>query len=385
MVLFRVKGVPVKVDRSWLVILVLVFVSLAAGIFPSTYPDLPVATHLVMAGVATLLFFASILVHELSHTLCSLREGVQVVDITLWLFGGVSRADGPLPSPGAEFRVVFAGPLASAALAALFLALAAAGSALGLSDAWTGVPAYLAWINLLLLVFNMVPALPLDGGRLLHSWIWRRTGDAETATIHVARAGRVFGIVLVSVGVASLIGGGNVGGVWFVLLGGFLWQAARQEERTARATRALSGVRVKDVMTSAAATVDSETTIEEFGELISSSPSHPVYPVVDHGRLVGLLLLRRAGAVPMGERGVVRVRDVMLTGDDVPVVHEDDQVVDAVRTLDHEPGRAVVLSDSAGREVVGLVSTSDLSKALEAPPRGRGWRRGQGTGAGHGS
>jgi Zn-dependent protease len=374
-VLFRVKGVPVKADWSLLVIFALVFVSLGTAFFPVTYPDLATATHWVMAGVATLLFFVSILVHELSHTLRSLREGVAVRDITLWLFGGVSRADEPLPGPGAEFRVVAAGPLASAALVVLFGALALAGRGLGLSEAWTGVPFYLAEVNALLLVFNVVPALPLDGGRLLHSWIWRRTGDAATATIYAAGAGRVFAVVLVALGALSLVAGNGVGGVWFLILGWFLWQAVQQEERAARTTRAFSHLLVKDVMTAAAVTLEPGTTIEEFGDLISHSTSHPAYPVVDHGRFVGLLLLRRAGQVPIEDRRTVRVGDVMLTGDEVPVVHAGDTVEEAARTLDHEPGRAVVLADPAGREVVGLVSTSDLSRVLAQPPQARGRRR----------
>ena len=374
MVLFRVKGVPVRVDWSLLVIFALVFVSLGTAFFPVTYPDLSSATHWLMAGVATVLFFVSILVHELSHTLRSLREGVAVRDITLWLFGGVSRTDEPLPGPGAEFRVVAAGPLASAALAVLFWALALAGRGLGLSETWTGVPFYLAEVNALLLVFNIVPALPLDGGRLLHSWIWRRTGDAATATIYAAGAGRAFAVVLVVLGGLSLFAGNGVGGVWFLILGWFLWQAVQQEERAARTTRAFSNLLVRDVMTSAAVTLDPGATIEEFGDLISHSASHPAYPVVDHGRFVGMLLLRRAGLVPLQERGSVRVGDVMLTGDAVPVVHADDTVEEAARTLDHEPGRAIVLSDPEGREVVGLVSTSDLARVLADPPPGRGRR-----------
>ncbi|QNN52797.1 site-2 protease family protein [Nocardioides mesophilus] len=362
---------PVKVDWSWLVILALVFFSLATGLFPSAYPALSTLTCFLMAAAATLLFFASVLVHELSHTLRSLREGVPVRDITLWLFGGVSRAEEPLPGPGAEFRVVIAGPLASAALAVVFLAVAAAGHALGLSDAWTGVPDYLARINGLLLVFNIVPALPLDGGRLLHALIWHRTGDTATATIYAAWAGRAFAVVLVTLGVASLFGAYGYGGIWFVLIGWFLWQAVRQEEGEARTARALAGLRVKDVMTPAAVTVDVGSTIEEFGDLIVRTPSYPAYPVLDQGRFVGLLLLRRAGVVPMEERRSVRVGDVMLTGEDVPVVHEDDEVTTAARTLGREPGRAIVLSDGAGREVVGLVSTSDLSRAVATPPRGR--------------
>lgn len=368
MTLFRVRGVPVKVGWSWLVIFLLVLWSLATSFFPATYPGLGTGAYLLMAAAATVLFFGSVLVHELSHTLRSLREGVPVREISLWLFGGVSRADEPLPGPGAEFRVVVAGPLASAALALAFLAITVGARAAGLSPVWVGVPDYLARINGLLLAFNLVPALPLDGGRLLHSLLWWRSGDSATATIYAATAGRVFGAVLVAIGLVSMLAGQGLGGLWFVLIGGFLLQAVRQEVLAARVTQAFTGLRVRDVMTTTLQTVEASMTIEEFAAFLDSGPSHPAYPVLDHGELVGLLLLGQAGAVPLPRRPFVRVGDVMVGEDEVPVVHADDLVVEAVRVLGREPGRAVVREHANGR-IVGLVSVTDLSRALEAAPR----------------
>ena len=384
MVVFRIKGVPVKVGWSWLVIFVLVFWSLATVLFPASYPDLSGAAYLVMAAFATVLFFVSILVHELSHTLRSLREGVPVRDITLWLFGGVSRADEPLPGPGAEFRVVAAGPLASAVLAVLFLAVAEVGRALGLPGAVVGVPDYLARINGLLLAFNLVPALPLDGGRLLHALLWWRSGDSATATIHAATAGRAFAAVLVAIGLVRMLVGQDLSGLWFVFLGWFLLQAVRQEVLSARTAQAFAGLRVRDLMSSRLVTVAPGMTIEEFADFLGRWPSHPAYPVMDQGRFVGMLLLRRAGAVPGQQRGSVRIAEVMLGADDVPVVHPDDLVVDAARTLSSEPGRAVVMDALTGRQIVGLVSVTDLSHALEAAtPRTRSRPRSRaGTGIG---
>lgn len=379
MVLFRMKGVPVKIGWSWLVIVALVFASLWSSVFPGSDPGLAPGSYLLMAGVGTMLFFVSILLHELSHTWWSLREGVRVRDITLWLFGGVSRADEPIPAPGAELRVVLAGPLASAVLAVLFWRLAAGGWGLGLSAAWVAVPAYLARINALLLAFNLVPALPLDGGRLLHALLWWRSGDEAGARIHAARVGKVFAGTLLVVGVVSIGGAGAPGGAWFVILGWFLWQAVKAEDLGARTTRALTGLRVRDVMTPAAVTLDAGSTLEQLGDLVSHAPSHPAYPVTEDGRYVGLLVLRRAGAVPLADRARVRVGDVMLTGADVPAVHEDDDVTKVAATLDRAPGRAIVLGGALGHDLVGVVSTSDLQRVLAASQRRRGGRLARGS------
>ncbi len=367
--LFRVKGIPVGINWTWLFVFVLVFWSLAAALFPATYPGLSGGTYLVMALVATVLFFASILVHELSHTLRSLREGVHVREITLWLFGGVSRAEEPLPTPGAEFRVVAAGPLASAALALGFWGLAAATRAAGWSDGVVGVPDYLARINGLLLAFNVVPALPLDGGRILHALLWRRSGDRSAATISAAAAGRAFAWLLIAIGLLSLLSGAGVGGIWFVFMGWFLLVAVGEEVFAAHLEQAVSGLRVRDLMASDPITVAPGTSIEQLGQTVARRSPHGAYPVMEGDRLVGLLPLRRAARVPRQERAAVTVGDVMLTGDRVPVLGPNDQVLAALETLQREPGRAVVLNGEGDREVVGLLSTTDLAHALEVAPR----------------
>ncbi len=375
MVVFRVRGVPVKIGWSWFIVLALIFWSLASSLFPSAYPGLSGPAYLLMAGIATILFFASLLLHELSHTLRSQHEGVPVRSISLWLFGGVSEMDEPLPTPAAEFRVVIAGPLASAALAVVFFGIAAGGRALAVPDAVVGVADYLARINGLLLAFNLVPALPLDGGRLLHALLWWRSGDRSTATIHAAIAGRTFAALLAAAGVISLLIGSSLSGVWFLLLGWFVYDAVRREVVAARATQALDRLRVRDLMVSDLGTVGPATTIEEFARSLGPRPTQSAYPVVDGDRLVGLLVLRSAGAVPMDQRGTVRIAEVMLPADRVPVLHPDDAMADAARVVGREPGRAVVVQ-GPNAEIVGLLSASDLSRALQAgPARGRRWRR----------
>lgn len=363
MVLFRFRGVPVRVGLSWLLIFALVFWSLAANMFPSTFPGQPAWVYYVMSAGATVLFFVSILIHELSHTLQSLREGVPVRDITLWLFGGVSRTEGQLPSPGAEFRVVAAGPLASGLLALIFWGLSAAGSALGVPATVVGVGTYLAGINVLLLVFNIVPGLPLDGGRLLHALLWKWSGNSGKSTVHAAWAGQGFALILVVAGVYMLVRHSNTNGIWFVLLGWFIGQAARQEALSGKASDVLSGRRVRDLMTTVPVTVPPDMTVDALANLLVRA-SHPVYPVVDDGHFAGLLVLRDAGRVPLAQRASASVRDVMLPAAEVPMVHPDDLVTDVLPLLTREPGRVVVTEPAVPGEVVGILSETDLTRAV---------------------
>jgi Zn-dependent protease/predicted transcriptional regulator len=363
MVVLRIRGVPVSVGWSWFIILLLVFWSLADSFFPSTYPGLTLVAYLLMAAVATLLFFVSLLLHELSHTFRSQREGVRVRAITLWLLGGVSEMEEPLPTPAAEFRVVIAGPLASGALAAVFFGIAVGGRALGLPEELLGVPAYLAWINALLMAFNLVPALPLDGGRLLHALLWWRSGDRSTATIRAAVAGWVFAGLLAVAGVVSLVRADVVNGIWFLVLGWFVFAAGRREAAGARADRTLTRLRVRDVMAADPPTVTPAATIEDIARMAERRPDTSAYPVLDDGSLVGLLLLQYAGAVPIEQRARVRVADVMLRPGQLPTLHPDDPLAVAVSAVSRPPGHAVVVRDGTS-ELIGVLSAADLSRPV---------------------
>jgi PDZ domain-containing secreted protein/Zn-dependent protease len=253
--LFRVRGIPVGINWTSLFVIALLFWTLAGSLFPATYPGLSSAAYAVMGAVATVLFFSSILAHELSHTLRALHEGVQVSEITLWLFGGVSKTEGNLPSPGAEFRMVAAGPFSSGLLALVFLGISAVARGTEAPEAVYGVADYLARINGLLAAFNLVPALPLDGGRILHAELWRRSGDRDVATLSAAAAGRVFGWLLVGLGVLSYVTGSDVGGVWFVFLGWYLLAAARQEAFAAQMDLTIRRLHAEQVLGRQPATV----------------------------------------------------------------------------------------------------------------------------------
>lgn len=232
--LFRVRGIAVGAHWSWLVVVALVIWSHAAGVFPAAYPELGGAVHLAMSLAVTVALYGSVLLHELGHAFRAQSEGTPTLRITLWLFGGLAHLSGAPHSAGSEFRVAICGPLVSLVLAAAFGAAAWVGGALGAPAGIEGVLAYLARINLLLLAFNLVPAFPLDGGRVLRSWLWRR-GTFSAATVSASRAGRVFGILLVALAALDIFTGeGDIGGLWIVLLGLFLVWAAGAEAAVAQ-------------------------------------------------------------------------------------------------------------------------------------------------------
>jgi Zn-dependent protease len=237
----RIGGVQVRINWSWLVIFALIAWSLADGVFPSQNPGLSDGTYIEMAIAAALLFFASLLLHELGHAWQARREGLEVDGITLWLFGGVSEFKSGFPSAGAEFRIAIAGPLVSLVLGVVFVLIALAGA----PSAVDGVAAWLGYINLALLVFNLIPALPLDGGRVLRAALWRSRGDLGWATRIGTDIGRVFGYLFIGLGIAMFIFQGSFSGAWLAFIGWFLLQAATAEARYIATEAALDGLRVR--------------------------------------------------------------------------------------------------------------------------------------------
>jgi Zn-dependent protease/CBS domain-containing protein len=360
----RIAGIEFGVNWSWLVVFALIVWTLASGIFPSTNPGLSKGTHIAMAIVAALFFFLSILLHEFGHALRARREGIEIDGITLWLFGGVAQFKGSFRTAGAEFRVAIAGPLVSLVLGGLFVLIALIN---GIPSAVDGVVAWLGYINLSLLVFNLIPAPPLDGGRVLHAALWRLRGDFVWATRVAANVGRGFGYLLIAVGIAMFIFQSSFSGAWLAFLGWFLLNAATAESRYLLTQQALNGLRVRDVMTPNPVVVAPETTLGQFMDGVVYSNRHTTYPVVDHGRPVGLLPFRCVANVPRSQWDTQSVRDCLISLDQVPVLREDEQAVDALAELSQSSGgHALVVSNG---DLAGIVSTSDLARALEARQR----------------
>jgi Zn-dependent protease/CBS domain-containing protein len=362
----RIFGIRIGINWSWLVVLALILWTLASGIFPSTNPGLSEGTYLAMAIVASLAFFASLLLHELGHAVQARREGMEIDGITLWLFGGVARFKGIFPSAGAEFRIAIAGPLVSLALGIVFSVGAWLFSA---HEAIDGVAAWLGYINLMLLVFNMLPALPLDGGRVLRSALWRAKNDFRSATRVAAGVGRAFGFLFIAAGISLFIFQGSFSGAWLAFIGWFLLQAATSEDQYLLVSDALSDLRVRDLMVPDPVTVPAEMSIGRFMDHVAWSRRYTTYPVMDNGRVVGLLAFRCVAEVPRSAWDERSVRDCMIDRAKVPTLDQDETAIEALAELSEaDIHRGLVVE---GERLAGLISITDLARALEVRTRRR--------------
>lgn len=358
----HLAGVRVGVHWSVLVIFLLITLGLAAGRFPVLYPERAPAEYLVAGLVAGLLFLLSLLAHEVSHALVARRNDVEVEGITLWMLGGVANLMGRARTAGAELRISGVGPLVSVILAAVFFTVLLGLQAAGVGGLTVGVLRWLAIINLVLAVFNLFPAAPLDGGRVLTAFLWKRRGDRYSAAITAARAGRAFGLFLVAAGFVMFVSG--VGGLWLILIGGFLTLVAGAEEKQLQMEDALGDVQVRDVMTSAPTAAPADLTVQDFLENYVFRHRFSSFPLLDSDdRPIGLVTLNRVKQVPPDDRSRVAVGDVACSGDDLVAVSPGDALSDVLQQLSGcSDGRAVVVD--SGR-LVGILSPSDISRQLQ--------------------
>lgn len=355
----RIAGIRISFNWSWLIVFALIVWSLESNVFPAQDPGLSTSTYVIMALIAAIVFFASILLHELGHSIVARRNGMEIEGITLWLFGGVAQFKDSFKSPGAEFRIGTAGPAVSFVLGGAFVGLAFL--PIG-STPVTGTLFWLGYINLFLLVFNLLPALPLDGGRVLRSALWKAKGDFAWATRISASFGRGFGYLMIGGGVVLFITYGSVSGIWLALIGWFLLGAAGNETRFLRAREALEGLCVRDVMTREPVTAPADETLGEFIDTLAGWARHSAYPVVSNGDVLGLLPFRTIAHHPRSEWEARLVRDSMLTKDQVPVLDSEDSAEEALNELvGGEIHCGLVLHDG---ELVGFLSFSDLARVL---------------------
>jgi len=360
----RVAGITIGANWSLFVIAGLLTWILADTTLPAAVPHYGVGAYWLTAAVLAVLFFAGLLAHELAHSLVARRRGVEVDRITLWLFGGVSQLRGEAASPAAEFRIAVVGPLMSLGVAAGFGVIAALGASVGGPTLAVAAAAWLGGINVLLAVFNLAPAAPLDGGRILHAAVWRRSGSHERATVVATRAGRWFGYGLVGLGVLLLLAG-DIAAVWFVLLGWFLIGAAGAEATHELLRGALGGLVVRDVMSPDPIVAPDTLPVRELVEDWFLGRGHSAFPLVDpQGRVDGLVTLRGTRRADPNSPPL-SARDLADDLSSVARVAPDDNLeVLLARTAAARggDGRALVFT---GDELVGIVSPSDLQRALD--------------------
>ena len=359
----RIAGIRIGVNWSVLVIFVLIAWGLAAARFPATYPQYGAAAHITAALVTAVVFVASLLAHELSHALVARRNGLDVEDITLWLFGGVAKLSGEARDPGAELRIAGIGPLVSLVLGVAFLLAVVLLGATGYEGLVLAAFAWLGGINLLLAAFNVIPAAPLDGGRLLRSVIWWRTGDRLKATVWSSRAGQVFGWILIAVGLVTFLGTGAFGWLWMALIGWFLVGAATVEIEQATVRGRLADMTVRDLMTPDPVTAPASMTVEELLSSEAIRHRHSTFPIAeDRGPPVGLVTFSQIRQVPPGARTTTSLGEIACPMEQVTLLRPGDPATELMSRLSEcTEGRALVVAQG---ELVGIVSPSDVNRAL---------------------
>ena len=357
----RIAGVEVRVDTSWVVIALLVTYSLYLQ-FSQAFQLLGPGAAVVLAAGFALLFFGSVLAHEMAHAILARRRGIPVLGITLFLFGGATHAKIESRGPRDELVVSLIGPATSVVLGGLFLLLGFAGREL-IARPIAGGLRYLGAVNVMLAIFNMLPGFPLDGGRVLRSIVWRATGSLSRATRVASISGQVVGYLIVGVGVLFLTQGELVSAIWLASIGWFLAQAARNSYEELQVRRLLQSVEAEDLMTPDLVSVPSELTLREAVDDYFMRYPHGAFPVKDDGHTIGLLTLRGVKSVAQEEWGLRRTRDAMEPLGEQLTVDAGarmDRVVAKIQ--EGGSGRCLVLRDG---EVVGIITPSDIARWLE--------------------
>jgi len=358
--LFRIAGIDIGIHYTWILIFVLLSWSLAQGFFPQLYPGWDTVTYWITGIVAALLLFGSVLVHELAHSLVAQARGMTVSSITLFIFGGVSNLEDEPEKPKIEFVMSMVGPLSSLALAGIFWGLLQI-----VGDQQSPVAAtfsYLALINALLAGFNLLPGFPLDGGRVLRAILWNRTGNLVKATNIAATVGRFMGWGFIAFGLFQVFAGNFIVGIWFAFIGWFLSSSADASRREVTLREQLSGVQVKEVMTTNAMHVSPDTSVAELVSNVFRKQHGRAVPVCENDQVVGIVTVTDVKELPQEKWEETAVKEIM-TSEPLYSVTPDDDLNTALRFIaKHDINQVLVLR---GSKCAGLVSRSNILTYLQ--------------------
>jgi Zn-dependent protease/predicted transcriptional regulator len=359
----RILGFEIRIDSSWFILFALILWTFSYVAFPQQVPGLSVGAYLLMGASGTLLFFVSLLLHEIAHSLVARAKGIPVDGITLFLFGGMAHTRMEAETPGDEFQIAAAGPIMSIAIALGLGALFGAGATLGWSPAVLAVLQYIAALNVILAVFNLLPGFPLDGGRLFRAVVWKITGDVNKATRVASFGGRVLAYLLIAFGLLSAFAGNVLGGMWMVFIGWFLRNAAISSYQQHMVLSLLTGVRAREVMTPDPDTVPADATLRELADDYFMRRRHMAYPVTDDGATIGLVTLHAVRETPREEWDARTARDILLSIDETNVVRPEDHMVSVMERLRASPARRVLVM--RGSALLGIITASDVAFHLE--------------------
>jgi Zn-dependent protease/predicted transcriptional regulator len=360
--LIKLFGFRVKIDLSWLILGFLITWTLAQGLFPHFYKGLQASTYWIMGVAGALGLLVSIVFHELWHSLVARKFGLPMRGITLFIFGGVAEMTEEPPSPKAEFFMAVAGPISSIALGGGLFGIFFLGVSLGWPESVNGVINYLAILNLILAGFNLLPAFPLDGGRVLRSVLWGWKDNIRWATQIASKIGGFFGIVLIILGVLEVLLGNLIGGIWLAVIGLFIRGASQSAYQQLIIRRALEGEKVRRFMKSDPITVSSSLSVEDLVEDYIYKHHFKMYPVVDGGKLVGCVTLNQVKNIPKEERDRHSVRELAEECSENNTIGSDDDAIKALSTMNKTQASRLMVVE--GDRLVGVISLKDMMGLL---------------------
>jgi Zn-dependent protease/CBS domain-containing protein len=357
--LLRIGGIPIIIDYSWFIIFFLMVYTMAENYFPSTQSHLTTAEYWLMGTIASILLFASVLVHELAHSFVAVRQGIRVMNIRLFIFGGIAQVSSEPKSGRNEFLIALAGPAISMALGFAFGLISGVFTAAGVFYSAARVAFYLSSANIILAVFNMIPGFPLDGGRILRAILWDRWDDIARATKVVSQIGNGFAHFLIILGALQFLFGQRlVSGLWFIFIGWFLRQSAVGSYQAVTLKQALAGVRIQEIMTQNAVTVDWLLSVEELVRDYVYKHQFTNFPVFNREEYIGMVSLDDVKTIPKELWAFKQVRDVMTPAELIPSLSPTEDATEALaRMISGNLGLLPVIDN--GR-FVGLVSRRDI-------------------------
>lgn len=358
----KVAGIPVYLDYSWFVIFFLLVWTIGLSWMPAAYPGLSQLYYLLIGVVTALLFFASLLVHELAHSIVAKRNGLRIRRITLFLLGGVSEMEDEPKDASLELKMAAAGPLTSLAIGALFGIGWLLSLFFNLSPLIQAPVFYLAFVNALMAAFNFIPAFPMDGGRVLRSFLWRRNGDIVRSTVAASKTGRVLAFVIIFLGIFLMFFIDLVSGVWFVLIGWFISSSSSASLRQTIVEEGLRGVRAADLMTRKVDSVPPEMTLQSLSEEFLRT-KHTGFPVLSDGQLEGCVTMDDLRRFSKERWATTKVGEAMTPKDKLVTARQEDPATDVMTSMQRRNiGRVFVMDDN---RISGIITRSDVLKAIE--------------------
>jgi Zn-dependent protease/predicted transcriptional regulator len=360
----RIMGIPVRIHYTLWLVLLLIAWSLADGYMPQHYPGLGTTTYWAIGIISAIILFVSVFLHELSHSYIAKKNGLPIARITLFFFGGVSEMSEEPKNAALEVRMAAAGPLTS------FLIAIVLGSFWYLTVLVNGpVPIiatlyYAAFLNGVLGAFNLIPAFPLDGGRVLRGSLWKRSKNLLSATANATRISEVISLLMMAVGLFFVIFGDFINGLWIIFLGWFIRSGAETSLRQTRLTESLAGVRVGDIMTKELLSVSPDASVQQLVSDYFLVHPHGGYPVVANGKLLGVVTMSSVRSIPREKREIERVSEAMVPYERTFTVSPSALAIDALQLMaKNGVGRLIVMD---GDRIAGMVTRGDLMKTMKA-------------------